>query len=110
MPASTAWLLLVIAVVAEVIGTSALKASDGFTRVLPSAVAVGSYGVALLCLALAMRVIPIGLAYAAWAGLGTALIAVTGWLCFGQQLSPLSLLGIGLVMLGVALIHMGLSA
>ena len=72
------WLLLLGAIVAEVIGTSALKASEGFTRLGPTAVVVAGYGLAFWLLSITMRSIPVGVAYAAWSGLGIVLIALAG--------------------------------
>ena len=80
------WLLLGTAIVAEVIGTSALKASAGFTRLGPSLVVVAGYGVAFYLLSLTLRHIPVGVAYAVWSGLGIVLIAAVGWLFYGQRL------------------------
>ena len=72
------WLILAIAIVAEVIGTTALKASDGFTRLWPSAIVVVGYGVSFYCLSLVLRSIPVGVTYAVWSGLGIVLISPIG--------------------------------
>lgn len=80
------WLILGIAIVSEVIATSALKASDGFTRLLPSVIVVVGYGIAFYCLALVLRTLPVGIVYAIWSGVGVALIALVGWLLYGQTL------------------------
>ena len=74
MPGATAYALLGVAIVAEVIATSALKASDGFTRLWPSVVTVIGYGIAFFCLSLTLRTIPTGIAYAIWSGVGIVLI------------------------------------
>ena len=78
--------LLGIAIVAEVVATTALKASDGFTRWLPSAVCVLGYGLAFYMLSLVMKSLPTGVVYAVWSGLGIVLISALGWLLHGQKL------------------------
>ena len=99
------WLLLGTAIVAEVIGTSALKASAGFTRLGPSLV-VAAYGVAFYLLSLTLRHIPAGVAYAAWSGLGIVLIAAVGWLFYGQRLDAPALIGMALIVVGVLLMNL----
>lgn len=100
------WLLLTAAIVSEVVATSALKASDGFTRLVPSLVVVAGYGVAFYLLALTLRHIPVGVAYAIWSGVGTALIALVGWVLFGQRLDATALAGMALIIGGVALMNL----
>ena len=80
------WLFLGIAIVAEVTATSALKASEGFSRLWPSAVVVLGYGVAFYFLSLTLRTVPVGVAYAIWSGLGVVLVALLSWWLFGQKL------------------------
>ena len=99
------WMFLSIAIVAEVIATSALKAADGFSRVGPSLVVVAGYGIAFYFLSLALRGIPVGIAYAVWSGVGIVLISVIGWLAFGQTLDAAAMLGIGLIMAGVIVLN-----
>jgi small multidrug resistance pump len=99
------WLILAIAIVSEVIATSALKASDGFTRLLPSVVVVVGYGIAFYCLALVLRTLPVGVVYAIWSGVGVALIALVGWLLYGQALDLAAIVGIGLIVAGVAVLN-----
>jgi small multidrug resistance pump len=99
------WLFLSIAIVAEVIATSALKAADGFTRLGPSLVVIAGYGIAFYFLSLALRGIPVGVAYAVWSGVGIVLISVIGWLAFGQRLDAAAVLGIGLIMAGVIVLN-----
>lgn len=99
-----AWLLLAAAIVCEVIATSALKASDGFTRLWPSLFVVVGYAAAFYCLALVLRSVPVGVAYAIWAGAGIALITLIGRFLFGQQLDAAALAGIGLIVAGVVLL------
>jgi small multidrug resistance pump len=99
------WLFLAIAIVSEVIATSALKASEGFTRLAPSAVVVAGYGVAFYFLALTLRTIPIGIAYAVWSGVGIVLITAVAWWLFGQRLDGPAILGMSLIVTGVIVIH-----
>lgn len=100
------YLYLAIAIVAEVIGTSALKTTEGFTRPLPSAIVVVSYGVSFYFLAQALRVIPVGVAYAIWSGVGIGLITLIGWIVFKQVLDAAALAGIALIVVGVIVIQM----
>ena len=104
------YLALAIAIIAEVIATSCLKVSDGFTRLLPSAVAVAGYGLAFYFLALTLRTIPVGIAYAIWAGAGVALITLAGWLLFGQKLDAAAVFGLCLIVAGVIVIQVFSSA
>ncbi len=99
------WATLSIAIVAEVVGTSFLKQSDGFTRLAPSAVVVVAYVVSFYFLALTLRAMPMGLAYAVWSGVGIVLIALIGFAFFGQTLDVPAMLGIGLILAGVVVIH-----
>jgi len=99
------WLFLSIAIAAEVIATSALKAADGFTRLGPSLVVIAGYGIAFYFLSLALRGIPVGVAYAVWSGVGIVLISVIGWFAFGQTLDAAAVLGIGLIMAGVIVLN-----
>ncbi|WP_029888581.1 DMT family transporter [Polycyclovorans algicola] len=99
------WLFLSVAIVAEVIATSGLKASEGFTRLWPSVLVVVGYSIAFYCLSIALRAIPVGIAYAIWAGLGVVLIAAVGWLLFGQQLDAAALIGMALIVAGVVVMN-----
>ena len=99
------WLYLGIAIVAEVIGTSFLKSSEGFTRVLPSLVVIVSYAAAFYLLSLTLKTLPVGIAYAVWSGVGVALIAVIGAVVFGQTLDLPGMAGIALIVAGVIVIN-----
>jgi small multidrug resistance pump len=99
------YLHLAIAILAEVIGTSALKATRGFTRLGPSLVVVLSYAVAFYFLALALQAIPVGVAYAVWSGVGIALITLIGWVVYRQRLDAPALAGIALIVLGVVVLN-----
>ncbi|WP_114238987.1 multidrug efflux SMR transporter [Dyella sp. C9] len=101
-----AWLLLATAIAAEVAATSALKASDGFSRWVPSLVVLAGYGIAFYCLSLTLRHIPIGIAYAVWSGAGTALIALIGVVAYQQKLDLPGMLGIGLIVAGVLVLNL----
>ena len=80
------WFYLAIAIVSEVLATSALKASEGFTRLYPSLVVVVGYGLAFYFLSLTLRTIPVGIAYAVWSGVGIVLISLAGWVIYDQRL------------------------
>ena len=94
-------LLLSFAIVTEVVGTVALRYSEGFTRLLPSAVVVLGYGASFWLLALVLRELSIGTTYAVWSAAGTALIAAVGMLAFGEQATALKLASLGLIIIGV---------
>ncbi|WP_420213873.1 DMT family transporter [Janthinobacterium fluminis] len=100
------YLYLGVAIVAEVIATSALKASDGFSRPLPSIVTIGGYALAFWCLSLTMRTLPTGIVYAIWSGVGIVLISAVGWIWFKQTLDLAALLGMGLIIAGVLVINL----
>ena len=100
------WLFLAVAILGEVIATSALKSSDGFTRPVPSLVVVVGYGLAFYFLSLALRAIPVAIAYAVWAGLGIVLVAAIAWLFHGQKLDLWALRGIALIVSGVAVLNL----
>jgi len=99
------WLYLGIAIVAEVIATSALKASSEFTRLWPSIVVVTGYLLAFYFLSLTLRSLPVAIVYAMWSGIGIALIAMIGWLVFKQTLDTAALCGIGLIVAGVVVLN-----
>lgn len=100
-----AWLFLAVSIVAEVVGTAALKSSEGFTRPAPSAIVIACYGVAFYFLSLTLRWIPVGVAYAVWSGAGIVLIAAIGWLFLGQRLDAAAIAGMTLIVAGVLVIN-----
>jgi small multidrug resistance pump len=97
---------LVIAIVAEVIATSALKASEGFTQVLPSIIVVVGYVVAFYCLSMTLRTIPVGIAYAIWSGAGIVLVSLIGLVLYGQRLDFWAIVGIGFIITGVLIVNL----
>ncbi len=101
-----AYLALVLAVAAETVGTSALQASQQFTRLGPSVVVLVAYGLAFYLLALTLRTIPVGVAYALWSGLGIVFIALIGYLVFHQKLDLPALLGMAMIIGGIAVIQL----
>ncbi|WP_029523807.1 SMR family transporter [Polaromonas glacialis] len=100
-----AYLALGIAIVAEVIATTALKASDSFTRLLPSALAVAGYAIAFYFLSITLRSVPTGIAYAIWSGLGIVLITMASFFIYRQTLDLPGLLGMGLIIAGVVVLN-----
>ena len=100
------WIYLFMAIFAEVIATSALKATQGFTKWIPSLVVIVGYGCSFFCLSLALKEIPIGVAYAIWSGIGIVLISVIGYFVFKQSLDAPALLGIALILAGVIVINL----
>lgn len=104
MSFGVAYGLLAVAIVAEVIATSALTASNGFTRLWPSVVTTVGYVIAFYVLSHALKVIPTGIAYAVWSGGGIVLISTFAWLWFGQKLDLPAIAGIALILAGVFVI------
>lgn len=99
------WIFLSVAIVAEVIATSALKASAGFSKPWPSVLVVVGYGIAFYLLSLTLRTIPVGIAYAVWSGVGIVLITVVAWLLYGQKLDLPAVIGMGLIISGVVVLN-----
>ena len=99
------WLALAIAIVAEVIGTTALKASNEFTRLWPSLIVVAGYGAAFYFMALSMRVLPVGVMYAIWSGMGIVLVSIIGWVVYRQALDMPAIIGMGLIIAGAIVIN-----
>ncbi|MEO8937343.1 MAG: SMR family transporter [Burkholderiaceae bacterium] len=100
------YLYLAIAIVAEVLATSFLKASDNFSRLWPSVIMAIGYAVALYFLSLTLRTIPTGITYAIWSGVGIVLISVVSWIWFGQHLDAPAIAGLALIVGGVVVINM----
>lgn len=100
-----AYIYLFVAIVAEVLGTSALKASQEFTRFWPSLAVVVGYALAFYMLTLVLRTIPVGIAYALWAGLGIVLVTLIGVVVFGEKLDLPAVLGLAMIIAGVVVIQ-----
>ena len=104
------WLYLALAIVFEVFGATMLKVAAGAPGWAPAAgVAVG-YGAAFVCLGFALRIVPVGVAYAIWSGVGTALVALVGWAAFGQKLTLAGGAGIALIIVGVVVVQFNSTA
>lgn len=101
-----AYLFLLFAVVAETIGTTALQASQQFTRFWPSVLVVFAYGIAFYLLGLTLKFMPVGVVYAIWSGLGIVLIAVIGFIVFGQRLDWPAVIGLAMILSGILVIHL----
>jgi small multidrug resistance pump len=99
------WIFLGVAIVSEVIGTSALKASEAFTRLWPSLIVVVGYLSAFYFLSLTLKTMPIGVAYAIWSGAGVALIALIAWALYGQALDVPAIIGLSLIVAGVVVLN-----
>lgn len=99
------WLFLLVAIMSEVAGTSALKSAEGFTRFWPSTIVVSGYASAFYFLSLTLKTIPVGIAYAIWSGVGTALIALIAWVFLGQKMDVPAVIGMALIVSGVVVIH-----
>jgi len=99
------WMFLLIAIISEVIATSALKATADFTKLWPSIIVVIGYVSAFYFLSLTLRTIPVGIAYAIWSGIGVALIALVAWLVYGQTLDIPAFIGIALIVAGVVVLN-----
>lgn len=100
------WLILFIAIVAEVIATSALKSSEGFTKPMASIVVILGYMIAFYCLSVTLKTIPVGIAYAVWSGVGIVLITTVAWIVFDQKLDVWGIVGIALIMSGVLVLNL----
>lgn len=100
------WVYLAIAIVSEVIATSALKAAEGFTRWVPSLLVVVGYASAFYFLSLTLRTLPLGIAYAIWSGVGVILVALVGWALYHQSLDIAALIGISLIVAGVIVLNL----
>lgn len=100
------YVYLFIAIVAEVIATSSLKASESFTRLWPSVVTVGGYLIAFYFLTLVLRTMPTGIAYAIWSGVGIVLVSAVGWIVFKQKLDLPAMLGLALIIAGVLVVNL----
>lgn len=99
------WLFLSVAIVSEVVATSALKASDGFTQLWPSVVVIAGYVIAFFFLSLTLRTMPVGVAYAIWSGVGIVLVTLIAWYIFEQSLDIPAIIGLTLIVTGVVILQ-----
>lgn len=100
------WIFLAVAIVSEVIATSALKTSEGFTRLWPSTIVVAGYVSAFYFLSLTLKTIPVGVAYAVWSGAGIALISLIAWFLYGQSLDLPAIIGMSLIVAGIVVLNL----
>lgn len=100
------YIYLIIAVAAETIGTTALQASQQFSKLGPTLIVLVAYGFSFYMLGLTLKFMPVGIVYAIWSGLGILLIAVIAYLVFGQRLDLPAVIGMGLIMTGIVVIHL----
>jgi len=103
------WLYLLLAILFEVLGTTAMKLSEGFTKTTPSIAMAIFYILSLVMLTLTLKKIDVSIAYAIWSGLGTALIAVIGIMVFGESLTPMKIASLALIILGVIGLQLSMS-
>ena len=101
------WPLLMLAITAEVVGTSCLRLSQGMTKPLPTVLVFMAYAIAMALLSKVVMSLPLGLTYALWSGIGTVAIVLVGWLAYQQTLSVAQLIGIGMITSGVVLVNIG---
>ncbi|WP_171121473.1 MULTISPECIES: SMR family transporter [unclassified Ruegeria] len=101
-----AYLILLLAVIAETVGTTSLQASQQFSRFWPSVLVVVGYGIAFYLLGLTLKYMPVGIVYAIWSGLGIFLIAIIGFIVFGQKLDWPAVLGLTMILTGILVIHL----
>jgi small multidrug resistance pump len=101
-----AYLYLGVAITAEVIATSALRAAEGFTVLIPSVIAIVGYVVAFYFLSLTLKTMPVGVAYAIWSGVGIVVVSIVAFVLYKQVLDLPALLGMGLIMAGVLVINL----
>ena len=101
-----AWVILAFAIITEVIATTALRYTEGFTRIIPTAITLLGYGLSFFALSRILNDIPLAITYAVWSGAGISLVAIIGWLWLGQKLDAGALVGIGLIIAGVIVINL----
>ena len=99
------YVYLILAIIAEVIGTTFMKQSEGFTKLVPGLITAAAYVVAFYFLSLTLKTIPTGIAYAIWSGVGIVLIAAVAWLFQGQKLDAPAMVGMGLIVAGVVVMN-----
>lgn len=100
------WLYLTVAIISEVVATSALKSAEGFTRLVPSCLVIVGYATAFYFLSLTLNSLPVGVAYAIWSGAGTAVVTLVAWAFMGQKLDAAAAIGILLIVAGVLVLNL----
>jgi small multidrug resistance pump len=100
------WIFLSVAIISEVIATSALKASEGFSRLWPSLIVIAGYAAAFFFLSLTLKTVPVGIAYAIWSGVGVALISLIALIFYGQRLDIPAIIGMLLIVSGVVVLNL----
>ena len=100
------WIFVCVAIIAEVIATSALKSSEGFSKPIASVIVVLGFIIAFYCLSLTLKTIPVGIAYAIWSGVGIVLVTIIAWIVFDQKLDVWGIIGIALIMSGVLVLNL----
>ncbi|WP_337183332.1 SMR family transporter [Shinella sp.] len=106
MNLTAVYAVLVVAIVFEVLGTSAMQAAQHFTRLVPTLAMVVCYAIAFYFLSSSLRYVPVGIAYAIWSGLGIVLISLVGYFLFGQKLDLAAVIGLGLIIAGVVVLNL----
>ena len=99
------WILLVVAIVLEVVGTTNMKLSEGFSKLVPSVLVLFFYALSIVALTFAVNRLDVSVAYAVWSGMGTALVAMIGIWFFQESLTTIKLIALGLIIVGVAMLH-----
>ena len=106
MTMHSAYVFLVAAIAAEVVATTALANTNGFTRLWPSLIAVVGYALAFLLLSFVLRLMPTGVVYAVWSGMGIVFVTAIAWTWYGQRLDSAAVLGLSLILAGVLIINL----
>ena len=100
------WIFLILAIAGELIGTSALKSAEGFTKIGPSVISVLGFVFAFYFLSLTLKDIPVGIAYALWSAIGIVLVSIIGYFMYGQKLDTPAMIGIGFIIVGVVIMNL----
>ena len=100
------WILLVVAILLEVVGTTNMKLSEGFSKLVPSVLVLFFYALSIVALTFAVNRLDVSVAYAVWSGMGTALVAIIGIWFFQESLTTTKLIALGLIIVGVAMLHL----
>jgi small multidrug resistance pump len=104
-PVVTTYAALVTAIIFEVIGTTFLKQAEQFTRLWPTLISMAAYAAAFYLLSIALKTLPVGIAYAIWSGLGIVLVSIIGWVAFRQALDLPAIIGLGFIIAGIIIVN-----